>query len=148
MTLAAVSLALCRRERNRSTAIATHEKKKAREAALKAEVCRSLLSPALHYILQCMALARDCMLNAESHAVSPVTDPLHCCLQLSLRQGEHDALQRLLDYVQQPKADKGGLPISPTAWSPILATCGLFIHQCAVQELLRPLRCPFRIDSQ
>ena len=30
--------AFCRRERNRSTAIATHEKKKAREAALRAEV--------------------------------------------------------------------------------------------------------------
>ena len=28
-------------------------------------------------------------------------------LQLSMRQGEHDALARLLEYVQQPKSDKG-----------------------------------------
>ncbi len=31
-----------------------------------------------------------------------------CFVQLSMRQGEHDALVRLLTYVQQPKADKGG----------------------------------------
>ena len=35
-----------------------------------------------------------------------------CSLQLSMRQGEHDALVRLLTYVQQPKADKGG-PLEP-----------------------------------
>lgn len=40
-----------------------------------------------------------------------VIGQLEFCLQLSMRQGEHDALQRLLDYVQQPKADKGN-PLS------------------------------------
>ena len=31
----------------------------------------------------------------------------HLYVQLDLRQGEHDALVRLLEYVQHPTADKG-----------------------------------------
>lgn len=40
-----------------------------------------------------------------------------CLLQLDLRQSEHDALHRLLEYVKQPAADTGqSLHLGQVAW--------------------------------
>ena len=60
------------------------------------------------------------MLGAETRAVGEVTEvsDFACWLQLTLRQGERDALQRLLEYVQQRNADKGEPPASPTLPDP------------------------------
>ena len=45
-----------------------------------------------------------------------------------MRQGEHDALQRLLEYVQQPKADKGET-LRSVQWHRWVAALHLLPHQ-------------------
>ena len=72
-----LSIPACRRERNRATAVATHEKKKAREVALKAEVhygahtclCCTLHAAVLYFSEKtCTVSHSDCKRKGLMHA--------------------------------------------------------------------------------
>ena len=62
-------------------------------------------------------------------------------MQLELRQSEHDALVRLLAYVQLPASDKGGLhhPSNAVYAAPEVTATDLTRHQVSGYDLKKDL---------